>query len=190
MDDRSQPPLSLLVFLCTGWRARVGHGRQPMRELWLRFADGAIDGAGSDIIGRFSFASVSLIVVAHSDHADLLSLLSSLFPFPFAKPSPTAGGGRLAEGVGTCGLQARTSGTAFRPKFKPRPRWNLKTLTTCATGPTVHCGGSNQVALPLACPKSESERKSPRHHIPIPPWSLLGWRDPESPDDPPTGCYF
>jgi hypothetical protein len=39
-----------------GYWEQAGWGRQPMRELVLRFADGAVEGEGVDCIGRFTFA--------------------------------------------------------------------------------------------------------------------------------------
>lgn len=40
---------------CEGWWDQTGFGRQPMENLRLRFEAGQIRGAGSDIVGPFSF---------------------------------------------------------------------------------------------------------------------------------------
>jgi hypothetical protein len=39
---------------CEGWWEQEGFGRQPMQQLCLQFAAGAISGAGVDIIGPFT----------------------------------------------------------------------------------------------------------------------------------------
>lgn len=40
---------------CEGWWVQEHFGRQPMQSLWLRFEAGRIVGAGSDIVGPFTF---------------------------------------------------------------------------------------------------------------------------------------
>jgi hypothetical protein len=47
------------MFPSGNWRGfweQAGWGRQPMHDLVLRFADGAITGEGRDCIGAFTFA--------------------------------------------------------------------------------------------------------------------------------------
>jgi hypothetical protein len=39
---------------CEGWWQQQGFGRQPMRDLRLRFDGGTISGAGRDIVGPFT----------------------------------------------------------------------------------------------------------------------------------------
>jgi hypothetical protein len=41
---------------CDGWWLEEGWGRQPMRDLRLKFEGGKISGSGYDIIGLFTFA--------------------------------------------------------------------------------------------------------------------------------------
>ncbi len=41
---------------CDGWWEQPGFGRQAMHELRLHFADGQIEGSGTDIVGPFTFA--------------------------------------------------------------------------------------------------------------------------------------
>jgi hypothetical protein len=40
---------------CDGWWQQTGYGRQTMRDLYLEFAAGQINGSGRDLIGQFSF---------------------------------------------------------------------------------------------------------------------------------------
>lgn len=40
-------------FRCTGWWEQPGLGRQPMDQLVLEYADGALSGSGTDIVGEF-----------------------------------------------------------------------------------------------------------------------------------------
>ena len=40
---------------CEGWWQQAGYGRQPMRDLRLRFDGNQIRGAGRDIVGPFTF---------------------------------------------------------------------------------------------------------------------------------------
>ncbi|HEY2413378.1 MAG TPA: hypothetical protein VGI40_14095 [Pirellulaceae bacterium] len=40
---------------CDGWWQQSGHGRQPMRDLYLEFSAGQITGSGADLIGPFTF---------------------------------------------------------------------------------------------------------------------------------------
>ena len=41
---------------CEGWWEQLHFGRQPMRELSLKFESGQISGSGHDVIGLFTFA--------------------------------------------------------------------------------------------------------------------------------------
>ena len=41
--------------LCEGWWQQVGYGRQSMRDLYLEFSGGQINGSGRDIVGKFFF---------------------------------------------------------------------------------------------------------------------------------------
>jgi hypothetical protein len=49
--DKSAPELT-----CEGWWEQDLFGRQPMRDLRIRFDAGKIVGAGRDIVGTFTFA--------------------------------------------------------------------------------------------------------------------------------------
>jgi hypothetical protein len=39
---------------CDGWWQQVSYGRQPMRDLYLAFSAGQIDGSGHDLVGPFT----------------------------------------------------------------------------------------------------------------------------------------
>jgi hypothetical protein len=40
---------------CDGWWQQAGYGQQPMRDLYLEFSAGQINGSGVDTVGQFTF---------------------------------------------------------------------------------------------------------------------------------------